>query len=57
MSEDLDAEMQRLGARGIECSGVEEAPWGAVTKVRLPGGGEVGVYQPRHPTMVDREGS
>jgi catechol 2,3-dioxygenase-like lactoylglutathione lyase family enzyme len=57
MCDDLGAEMQRLAARGVECSDVEEARWGAVTKVRLPGGGEVGVYQPRHPTMIDRRDS
>ena len=54
MCSDLDAEMQRLTAQGVACSNVEEARWGAVTKIRLPGGGEVGLYQPRHPTMVDR---
>jgi hypothetical protein len=54
MCRDLDAEMQRLTAQGVACSNVEEARWGAVTKIRLPGGGEVGLYQPRHPTMVDR---
>ena len=26
--------------------------WGSVTKIRLPGGGEVGLYQPRHAAMV-----
>jgi catechol 2,3-dioxygenase-like lactoylglutathione lyase family enzyme len=54
MCRDLDAEMQRLTAQGVACSNVEEARWGAITKIRLPGGGEVGLYQPRHPTMVDR---
>jgi hypothetical protein len=28
--------------------------WGMITKVRLPGGGEVGLYRPTHPTMVER---
>jgi catechol 2,3-dioxygenase-like lactoylglutathione lyase family enzyme len=54
MCEDLDAEMRRLSDRGVVCSDVENARWGSVTKVRLPGGGEVGLYQPTHPTMVDR---
>jgi hypothetical protein len=53
MCHDLDAEMQRLAARGVECSDVDEARWGSVTRVRLPGGGQVGIYQPRHPTMVE----
>jgi hypothetical protein len=52
MCRDLAAEMQRLAERGVECSTVEEARWGSITKITLPGGGEIGVYQPRHPTMV-----
>ena len=53
MCRDLDAEMHGLAARGVECSDVEEARWGSVTMIRLPGGGHVGLYQPRHPTMVE----
>ncbi len=53
MCDDLAAEMRALGARGVDCSEVEEARWGSVTKIRLPGGGEVGLYQPRHATMVE----
>ena len=34
---------------GIQCSEVQEARWGSITKIRLPGGSEVGLYQPRHP--------
>jgi catechol 2,3-dioxygenase-like lactoylglutathione lyase family enzyme len=48
MCDDIVAEMQSLRARGVECSDVEEARWGSVTRLRLPGGGEVGLYQPRH---------
>jgi catechol 2,3-dioxygenase-like lactoylglutathione lyase family enzyme len=51
MCDDLPAEMRRL--EGNECSAVEEARWGSITKVRLPGGGEVGLYQPRHAAMVE----
>lgn len=53
MCRDLDAEMARLRAAGVECSDVEEARWGTITMVRLPGGGEVGLYEPHHPTMVE----
>ena len=49
MCDDLEAEMSALGAKGVTCSHVEEARWGSVTKITLPGGGEVGLYQPRHP--------
>ncbi|HVE19774.1 MAG TPA: hypothetical protein VNB52_11840 [Ilumatobacteraceae bacterium] len=53
MCDDLPTEMRTLGERGIQCSEVEEARWGSVTKIRLPGGGDVGLYQPRHATMVE----
>ena len=55
MCDDLAAEMQALADKGVQCSEVEEARWGSITKIRLPGGGHVGLYQPRHPMMVDRK--
>ena len=54
MCDDLETEMRSLAERGVHCSKVEEARWGSVTKIRLPGGGEIGLYQPRHATMVER---
>jgi catechol 2,3-dioxygenase-like lactoylglutathione lyase family enzyme len=53
MCDDLAAEMRTLADKGVRCSEVEEARWGSVTKVRLPGGGEVGLYQPRHAAIVE----
>jgi len=53
MCDDLVAEMRTLAAKGVQLSQVEEARWGSVTKIRLPGGGEVGLYQPRHAAMVN----
>jgi catechol 2,3-dioxygenase-like lactoylglutathione lyase family enzyme len=52
MCTDLATEIRHLGDRGVHCSEVEEARWGSVTKIRLPSGGEVGLYQPRHASMV-----
>jgi catechol 2,3-dioxygenase-like lactoylglutathione lyase family enzyme len=52
MCDDLEAEMAALGQRGVRCAEVQEARWGSVTKVGLPGGGEVGLYQPKHPSPV-----
>ena len=52
MCDDLKAEMSALAEQGLRCSEVEEARWGSVTKIRLPGGGEVGLYQPKHPTVL-----
>jgi len=56
MCDDLSAEMAALADRGVVCSEVEEARWGSVTKIRLPGGGELGLYQPKHPTAIQRRG-
>jgi hypothetical protein len=54
MCDDLSAEMRALADRGVVCSEVEEARWGSVTKIRLPGGSEVGLYQPKHPMAVEK---
>jgi len=52
MCDDLTAEMQSLADRGVLLTEVEEERWGSVTKIRLPSGGELGLYQPRHPTAL-----
>jgi catechol 2,3-dioxygenase-like lactoylglutathione lyase family enzyme len=52
MCDDLASEMRTLAERGVQCSEIEEARWGSVTKIRLPGGGALGLYQPRHAAMV-----
>ena len=49
MCPDLKSEMDALRAKDVECSEVVEARWGSVTKIKLPGGGRVGLYQPKHP--------
>jgi len=52
MCDDLAAEKAALEAKGVRCSEVQDARWGSITKIALPGGGEVGLYQPRHPTAL-----
>jgi catechol 2,3-dioxygenase-like lactoylglutathione lyase family enzyme len=52
MCDSLKAEMTSLAKKGVTCTGVQEARWGSITKLRLPGGGEVGLYQPKHPTAL-----
>ena len=52
MSDDLNAEIQSLRAKGVKCTEVETAPWGEKTTIPLPSGGEIGLYQPRHPTAI-----
>jgi hypothetical protein len=52
MCDDLKAEIASLREKGVACAEVEEARWGSITKLRLPGGGEAGLYQPKHPTAL-----
>jgi len=54
MCDDLQRTVAELTARGVEfVKPVEEERWGLVTSIRLPGGGEVGLYQPLHQTAYD----
>ena len=52
MCDDLKAEMSALEEKGVQCSDVQEARWGSITKIQLPGGGKIGLYQPKHPTAI-----
>ncbi len=52
MCESLKAEIAALAKKGVNCSGVQEERWGSITRIRLPGGGEIGLYQPKHPTAL-----
>jgi len=52
MCEDLNAEIASLKNKGIRCSDIEQARWGSITKIQLPSGAEVGLYQPKHPTAL-----
>src|SRR5215475_9563704 len=46
MCDDLKAEIAALGAKGVAVTDLQEARWGSIAKIRLPGGSEVGLYQP-----------
>lgn len=53
MCENLKSEMATLRAKGVQLSEVEKADWGSLTRIRLPGGGQVGLYEPRHRTAIE----
>src|SRR5256885_2427084 len=52
MCDDLEATIAELGAKGVRFKPVSEQRWGRLTALTLPGGSELGLYQPRHPTAV-----
>lgn len=54
MCDDLERTVAELTAQGVEfVKAVQEERWGVLTSIRLPGGGEIGLYQPRHDTAYD----
>jgi hypothetical protein len=55
MCRDLNAEIAALTQKQVECSEVLEERWGSITRITLPGGGKIGLYQPKHPVAVDRD--
>lgn len=52
MCDDIEHEIGSLKEHGIGCSPVHEEQWGFLTRVTLPGGGKIGLYQPKHPTAI-----
>jgi len=53
MCDDLPEAMAALAAKGVACAPVAAEAWGSRTRIKLPGGGELGLYQPRHPTALE----
>jgi len=54
MCDDLGAVMASLGKKGVRFGEIAEEQWGTRTRMLLPGGGEVGLYQPKHPVTFKR---
>jgi catechol 2,3-dioxygenase-like lactoylglutathione lyase family enzyme len=52
MCDDLNATMAKLAKSGVTCSEIHDERWGTLTHVPLPGGGKIGLYQPKHPTAL-----
>ena len=48
MCDDVEAFIAEMKSKKIACSAVQNQGWGMLTQVTLPGGGKLGVYQPRH---------
>jgi len=52
MCDDVISTIESLRERQIECSEVSDQRWGLLTNIKLPGGGELGLYQPKHPVAA-----
>jgi catechol 2,3-dioxygenase-like lactoylglutathione lyase family enzyme len=57
MCDDIQATVDELRAKGVEITRpVSDEGFGLVTALRVPGGGELGLYEPRHPTPLSAGG-
>jgi len=52
MCDNLAEQMKLLAAKKVVCSPVKKGQWGKRTSLRLPSGGEIGLYEPTHPTAI-----
>ena len=53
MCSDLESTVAKLHDRGVATSTpIADQGWGRVTTIRVPGGLELGLYEPRHPTAL-----
>jgi hypothetical protein len=48
LCDDIHAFIKEMSDKGISCSPVETQRWGNITRLTLPGGGKLGVYEPKH---------
>jgi|SRR5437870_882553 len=51
---DIDAAVKKLTGKGVTVERrFYDEPWGRLAFIKLPGGGKLGVYQPRHPRALN----
>ena len=54
LCDDIDATIPDLTRKGAEHIGdISDERWGRLARFRLPGGSEIGVYEPKHPRARD----
>jgi catechol 2,3-dioxygenase-like lactoylglutathione lyase family enzyme len=54
MCDDLKSTMDSLQRNNVKLGAVKQERWGILTELTLPGGGHIGLYQPKHPTAIRR---
>lgn len=49
MCDDVQETVASLTRKGVEFTQpIQDLPWGKLTRLRIPGGGEIGLYEPKH---------
>ncbi|HEY2463279.1 MAG TPA: hypothetical protein VGI32_04420 [Steroidobacteraceae bacterium] len=54
MCDDLKLEMAALAKKNVQFAQIQEARWGSIVKMKLPGGGDLSLYQPKHAMALDK---
>jgi len=52
MCDDMKKTIADLEKKKVKCSKVQEERWGSLIHITLPGGGKLGIYQPKHETAI-----
>jgi catechol 2,3-dioxygenase-like lactoylglutathione lyase family enzyme len=55
LCDDVRELARSLEEKGVVCSPIREERWGSVVQVTLPGGGQLGIYWPKHPRPKPRK--
>jgi hypothetical protein len=56
MCDDVRAFVDAMKKKNVECSPVDEQRWGSIVRISLPGGGKIGIYQPKHASPLAKGG-
>ena len=44
----LSGQWEKMAKQKISCGPINDYGWGLLSELKLPGGGKIGVYEPRH---------
>jgi predicted enzyme related to lactoylglutathione lyase len=57
MCDDVAATVDELKRKGVEFTRpITDVAFGLMTAMKMPGGGELGLYEPKHPTPISPTG-
>ena len=48
LSDDINGFVKEMEDRQVPCTPITHERWGAIVRITLPGGGKIGVYEPKH---------
>ena len=56
MCNDITATLNDLKSKNVKVTDVHEERWGKLASLTLPGGGKIGIYEPKHASPLKRRG-